>query len=466
MAAAVASGDLDTVKVLINSKASINHGSPLRSPLADASGAGHTHIVRYLLHLGAAVTSQGLLQSPPLLQAAAHGHAAAVTLLADAGADVDSADARKALFSAAAGGGCLALVLELLGGEPAPAAREVEHALRFAAEKGHVAVVQALVAASGGASISARDQAVVSALKGGHVDVVKTLIDTAGPEAMNKPCFTEGSLLVHAAEGGSAAAVALLLRHGADVRARSHGKTALSQASDPAVVRLLLDSGAAVHGDGGGEALVQACKRLQPESVRLLLDARATLTVGADAGSGVKVSPLLCAVNAQCASDCEDDHVAVINHLIDAGALDHVNSDPYARAELCASMCRVSSARVVETLLRRDPGLLLAVDYTGNNLLLAAVRQGNVEMMRCLIKLGMDVNQRDSRGRTPLLYGIALNLGFSLHTVMALLHAGADATSCSNDGETTLMAAMTSPMPGQCRAAVVEALIEALQARS
>ena len=120
------------------------------------------------------------------------------------------------------------------------------------------------------------------------------------------------SALAHAAAGGHAPVIELLLQRGADIE----GGTGLSPLACAArkgldeIVRLLLERGANIEADNGGPgtALFQAAAEGHLSTVRLLLG----LGAAVDAKTEKRATPLLVAT--------ADGHLDVVARLIEAGA--------------------------------------------------------------------------------------------------------------------------------------------------
>mmetsp|Transcript_32404 Transcript_32404/g.81201 ORF Transcript_32404/g.81201 Transcript_32404/m.81201 type:complete len:391 (-) Transcript_32404:202-1374(-) len=196
----------------------------------------------------------------PLQAAAWAGHAAVVSALLGAGADVDAREGESeeaasssgwtALMAASAEGHAEVVQALLEAGAPADAAfgPERQTPLLAAAEEGHTEVLEALLAA--GADPSRADAegntALYSAAWLGYDDVVECLL-AAGADA--DAATRDGRTpLFAAAADGHVDIVRALLTAGAKVdRARTQGETALYIASHKGlldVVSVLLDAGA------------------------------------------------------------------------------------------------------------------------------------------------------------------------------------------------------------------------------
>jgi ankyrin repeat protein len=212
--------------------------------------------------------------------AAKHGHAAVVSALLTAGAEVDktTVTGETALMIAAHEGSSAAVSVLLTAGAEVDKARAdgVTTALRFATQRGHAAVVSLLLTA-GAAVDKGQSTALMIAAHEGHAGTVSALL-TAGAE-VDKTMANGQTALMIAAKNGHAAVVSLLLTAGAEVdKAKAAGGwTALLLAARYGhleVMRTLLAAGAtdSVRADGA-TLLSEAAFRGHPTLVPLLLEA-------------------------------------------------------------------------------------------------------------------------------------------------------------------------------------------------
>ena len=136
-------------------------------------------------------------------------------------------------------------------------------ALEWAADAGHLSVCIALLDAGAGE----RDRALYKASFSAHTPVVALLLDRGADIH-----FSDGLVLVNAAQEGHPATARLLLDRGADVHARNNAPLILAtQLGHLEMVRLLLDRDADIHSEDDLPLRAAAeCGQLQ--TVRLLLD--------------------------------------------------------------------------------------------------------------------------------------------------------------------------------------------------
>jgi ankyrin repeat protein len=151
--------------------------------------------------------------------------------------------------------------------------------------------------------------ALVEAARQGDLAEVRELLETGTDPG--RP-IENASALAHAARGGHAQVVELLLNSGADIEG-GNGLSPLACAGyggQDEIARLLIERGANIEADTGGEgtALFQASAENHLSTVRLLLDSGAAV----DAKTEKRATPLLVATAA--------GHLDVVVQLIEAGA--------------------------------------------------------------------------------------------------------------------------------------------------
>jgi ankyrin repeat protein len=221
LTAAVQARDIVRVKALLASGADANEKTPFGSPLNIAVSDGQPEIVTVLLDAGANIESAGPGGRHPLHSAAARGRSAVAELLIARGAKVDALDesARTPLIFAAQVSAMVdstETVRILLKAAADPRKEDGSYhmsALHFAAAKGSVSVVGLLLDAG--------------------VDV--NLLDGQGDTALH-----------HAAADGRRDVVEFLIAHGANTNiADKDGKTPLKLAAASGEIHeLLLKAGA------------------------------------------------------------------------------------------------------------------------------------------------------------------------------------------------------------------------------
>lgn len=251
-----------------------------------------------------------------------------------------------------------------------------------------------------------------------------------------------GSALLLAASRGHFRIVQRLLAAGADVnRQTSHG-TALHEASNPAVAKLLIDAGANINAIGGeyGTALQEASYMGRDEVVDLLLNMRADVNIVSGSNGTALQAALVrkhdgivdrllkagsnlnlqggkygTALQAACATGQERR----VRDLIAGGADVNLHGGRYGTALHAAVINRHDD--IVEILLASGADIEAHCGQLGTALHAASVN-GYEEIVKRLIAAGADVNSQGECG-TPL--QVAIGGGYH-KTALQLLEAGAD----------------------------------------
>ena len=238
----------------------------------------------------------------------------------------------------------------------------------------------------------------------GNLETLKLLVD-AGAEVSARNDFDATALLWCARDLDKAR---LLLEHGADVNTQSkQGRTPLMLASlrqgGSSTVALMLKKGAGVNVKDrlGDTALGLAASIGEVETMRLLL------AKGADpeAINGKGETPIVLATKSK--------QVEAVRLLIQ-------------------KRVDVNVATTFYNVVRHGPIALVKLTP-----LHRAAAFGPLEMVRELLKAGADVNARDSRALTPLIFAVATEYP-APQILQTLLQAGADVNARDNSGETAL----------------------------
>ena len=471
---AAALGHQETVEVLLDAGADkdIEDGAE-QTALMRATAEGHVEIVEMLLDedddLDDDENADRLLTF-----AVSNNHVEIVELLLDAGVDqfIENNLNFTALIDAADTGGIQSISILIEAGAEVDAQPEDRNG----------------------------DTALIRAVRAGHADAVRLLLDEgADPNLQN----AEGTTALIVAAGNTdevgAQLVRMLLDAGADPNLRSaEGLTALSAAIDyyePRIpmVELLLEAGADPN-VGTGEAttpLMTAVRRGLVRLVEILLGAGANPEYRAYNGDTAIIEAVRGFRNEFTAWNEPDERGAffreVILALLAAGAdpnaknekgvtpmsiaittgdLDFVNTlsgagaDPNAQdGEGFTPLMRamISSLNTeLRQLLLDSVGNAENADLQNNSgvtALMIAVDAGRHEVVRALLDIGADPDIQNEEGQTALMYAASKRDNESL---TALLDAGADATLTDTEGKSALNYA--SPYDRKTRAALQEAM--------
>ncbi len=462
---AVAESRLDDVRALVQAGADVNSPVGGGHLLHVAAERGDVALIRFLVEAGTGLeTRDGFLGKTPLIVAAEHGHEAAAAALLAFGADVHAEVSGEGPFvtveigstalilAARAGHAAVVRMLLAAGADRHAKDREGRTAAVLAAGARHAEVVALL---AGRSDIpSADDLAITDAAlcgasaEGDAAGVRAALARGANPDAVGQPTSEHLArhALAHAASGGHADVVRILLKAGATVNTPSpdDGFTALMTAAEAGhgeVVPILLAAGADPNArgwptgqrNGGMTALMLAAGSGHLAVVQALLEAGASIHIKDrpslwDEETGpAGLTALVHAVNGQ--------HEAVVDRLLDAGA--YVDARDHSGGTALLAAATIGSVPLVERLLAAGADAKVKTRH-GQTALKAAAIYGNAALNRLLTRAGMTAQDRKSLAD-------AMNMAIfqgKLDAFDELLAAGADINAANSDGVTPVFSAV------------------------
>ncbi|MFH1113810.1 MAG: ankyrin repeat domain-containing protein [Pseudomonadota bacterium] len=391
---------LELVRLLLDKGADVNaKRKDGWTVLMEAALRGHLELLRLCLDRGADVNAKTNEEATALITAAGRGHLNAVKLLLEKGADVNAKrkDGWTALMEAALRGHLELLGLCLDRGADVNAKTNKDAtALITAAGRGHLNAVKLLLEKGADVNAKTRDgwTALARAAASNRRDVVKFLrksgaqVDdrTVAVTTVLKPDKKRD--LMGAIYKGDLKAVERLLAGGADANARDQsGWTALMRAAEsgrPDIVRLLLDNGAdvALKSECGWTALIQAVSGGHQEAARLLLERGADINARDHGG----VTALMDAVN----------HPEMVELLLDNGA--DINAKDHSGMTALAWAVNDGRSETMKLLRTRGSKMTLAI----------AVSLRDTQEMMHLIQAGVDVNARDESGSSAVVAAVRM----------------------------------------------------------
>ena len=361
--------DLELVNLLIGYGAEVDVSNDLgATPLWLATLNGSALVTDALLIAGANPNVSLKMGETPLMSAARSGNLDVVSLLINAGSDVDAAEKEKgqtALMWSVAQGHTEIADLLIKNGADVGARSKIWYQLENTA--GNTNPSGNFKMAHGGSS------AIMFAARIGNIDVARVLLDSGSN--VNDKAASGVTVLTQAAHSGHQDLAIFLLERGADPNAIDSGYTALHAAvlrSEVDLVEALLEHGAIIdtpveHGSPG--------RRFSADySIRSQLIGRDAFWMAAKYGE-----------------------VEILKILLDAGA------DPLVREDDGITALQVAMGNSGSSLDWRR-------DRIGNQELDSEDEERRTyELARILIDEGVDVNAKDSRGRSAIHHAVLKN---------------------------------------------------------
>lgn len=372
---ASANGEVETAKMLMVSRASVN--------IVNEEGKGALHFA-----------------------AASHNNAAEIVkvLLGRCDPQLSDADGRTALhYAAERSNESVALLLLRNGASPNTASHSGHVPLYLAAKAGSAKFVRILI--EHGADVNARvgsewSTALHVAAYGGDLEMAAVLVMTGAD--VNVADNRYDTPLHEAVRRGRVKVVLFLLESGANVNAvNTRHITPLQRAvlnQWTKTVKVLLDFGANpnIRDEDGDTALTAALYSGQNQSVvKLLLEHS---DADPDVINGNGKTPLMLALRYPS---------AYLQPLIDAGAdVAHCGEDQITVLHRAAAELDSGDVDSVTPLLVRGEKYLDLKDIAGLAPLHYAAKYGRIHMIKELRKRGAPINAQDGQGRTPMHHAV------------------------------------------------------------
>ena len=283
------------------------------------------------------------------------------------------------------------------------------------------------------------DTALMHAAQNADYKSIKILLEAGADVERRKNLSTTALMCASSNKVGCAECVKLLIDSGADVYARNHqGRCPLLLASHAGhynIVHLLLETGNNVHAsdDEGRCALSLACVSGHDQVVRLLIEMGADVNRLSDKG----MTPLMHAANmgsVKCAK-------LLLEAGADMSSRDNYGNNTIMwatttcnnRNQSCVTLLKQAGA----VLTIQDLNVFNSSDDTP---LMYATFKGDLKSMRALIEAGADLECRKQNGGTALICAAHNKLGCP-EVVRLLLESGADVNACTNTGYNALLVA-------------------------
>ena len=414
-------GHLEVVKVLLNKGADVNaFDSSGRTPLYKASQKGHEQVVSFLLKEKASVDviCNGW---HPLHVAAYGGHLEVVKVLLSKGADVNAFDSsgQTPLYKAAQNGHEKVVFFLLKKKASVDDTLNGWRPLHVAADRGHLEIVRAFL--DKGAEVNAADKnrqmPLHVAADRGHLEIVRAFLDK---DADVNATDNNGQAPLHVvADRGHLEVVKVLVNKGAEVNAMDkNNQTPLHLASNKGhleVVKVLVEKGANVNFRGKNDrALLHIlASRGDIEIVKILVengvdvnavdkDGQTPLYNAAQNGYDKLVSFLLdhkAEANVKCRGSYPLHIAAYIGHLDVVKALVRNGVDVNVEDINGQTPLHRAAQKGHDKVVSF---LLDQKDKRGRTLTHILANKGDVEGVKFLVKKGADVNVEDINGQTPL----------------------------------------------------------------
>jgi ankyrin repeat protein len=465
-------GGTDLVEVMLRYRANPNLTGQEGPSLSLASRWGHAQIVTMLLNAGADVDANDHMGVTPLMLSAAFGHAEIVEALLTAGANVNAlGTAKQTALSAAISERQWHIALRLLDAGADPTLGDGRLSVSGAVQGGEEELVKRLVRA--GADVNYSEGQVASplllAIFTGQHQLTRYLLAAGGSHGNRSE--SGATPLMIAAQGGDGEICELLFSVGAEVNAQANdGTTALilaAQNGHVAVVDCLLAAGAnlELEANDGSTALLKSVQFEYPLVFERLIAAGASTKHRDKSGQTAltyAVQKPLGTIFDRLEAEGEDiDAVSYRGHTPLAIAAEHGALEACRRliamgAKVCGGANGVAPIWIaaqegydeVVSFLRTVGGADCATPLNADDFLNTAVMNGNLKAVQILLDLGCEAKS------APIALLVAAERGWTEIAVL-LLEQGANPNARGIGGSTPLRQAVQGGS-GQIIAALLD----------
>ena len=448
-------GTAQEVREAIKAGANVNAGENF-TPLMNAIKCRNIRVIKTLIDAGVDVNAKDIIGCSALNMALQHDDIKIMNILIKAGADVNNKDKEgyTVLIRAVHYNNIDAVNVLLGAGADVNVKNNIgETALTSAMQYGtNLQIIRTLLKA--GADVNVQNEYGKTALMkiiskidedDDHLDVIKTLIE-AGAD-INVKDNNGMTALMSAVYEGKEEVVNFLLKAGANINIKDNcDRTALIIAFTAYIFRnnivdMLLKAGADVNDKAliGNDKcywslLMWAAWNGNKKFVKRLIEAGSDVNIRDEYGR----TPLMAASWSY--------RIEIMNMLLENGADINMKDNTGRKAldrkiisdEEFNKFCENRPVQDIVEAINSGCNVNLK-DKNSETLLMKAVWRNDIDIVAVLIKAGADVNSRDNRGNTALMYTYSNNnKPNNIEIIALLLKAGADINAKNDFGETAL----------------------------
>ena len=391
----------DTLEILLNAGADVNARDRRgRTAPANTSEEGFSEIVQFLIEAGAELNVADNLGFTAVMLATEYGDIKVARILVNAGADVNMATDV----------GLTALMLTVKKSH-FDAIDQRDNDLAYEIDW-TPDLIELLIKAGAGLDACDMDDynVMMHAVKAEHTGAIKCLLKNGFD--VNRKLPNGNTPLLFAIQSNRVEAAECLIKNGADLyETNPEGKACLFYAVEKRslnMVQLLIDSGVDVDQRNGSDktALVASFNPAAPHITRLLIQHTK------DINQSWSDTPLQMAAML---GQLENARL-----LIEAGADLNLQGPIGLTPLMCATICDQTLA--AKLLIESGCDVDAMSKYHGRTAFMMAVRRGNKHLMELLIENGADINKESNAGTNALIQ--AARDGF-LNVVQLLVRLGA-----------------------------------------